>query len=204
MTKVKDISYYLSLPYTTVLRRDEEGDIVARIEELQGCVSHGANETEALINLASLKELWLKDALENNEDIPEPQECEALPSGKWVQRVPKSLHLKLTKAARAEGVSLNQMVTSILSQQVTSRALLNAINTLAHRTATLAPVHVHGYYTDLETQGYFKSVSAIPTNNNPCNVLNLLRSGSIAVKSYGIEVRNIEDSKGHLFDVGGQ
>jgi predicted HicB family RNase H-like nuclease len=47
--------------------------------------------------------------------------------GNWVQRGPRSLHLQLTKAARAEGVSLNQMVTSILAQQVNSRTVSEAI-----------------------------------------------------------------------------
>jgi antitoxin HicB len=139
MTKVKDISYYLSLPYTTILKRDEEGDVVARIEELPGCMSHGSDEAEAIVNLTSLKELWLKDALKNNDEIPEPQECESLPSGKWVQRVPKSLHFQLTRAARAEGVSLNQLVTSLLAQQVTSRTVLNAIEKLIQRRSPGQP-----------------------------------------------------------------
>src|ERR1035441_6835616 len=59
-TEVKDLVYYLSLPYTTILRRDEEGDVIARIEELPGCISHGGDEAEALSNLASMKQLWLK------------------------------------------------------------------------------------------------------------------------------------------------
>ncbi len=38
------------------------------------------------------------------------------PSGKWVQRVPRSLYLKLTVLAKAEGVSLNQFVTAVLAE----------------------------------------------------------------------------------------
>jgi antitoxin HicB len=41
-----------------------------------------------------------------------------LPSGKWVQRVPRSLHLKLILLARAEGVSLNHLVVSFLAEMV--------------------------------------------------------------------------------------
>src|ERR1017187_8753252 len=115
-TEVKDLVYYLSLPYTTVLRRDEEGDVIARIEELPGCISHGKDEAEALNNVAEMKRLWLEDALAAGEDIPEPQEEEPLPSGKWVQRVPRSLHRKLVQKAKRENVSLNQLVTSMLSE----------------------------------------------------------------------------------------
>jgi antitoxin HicB len=121
----KDLGYYLSLPYTTILRRDDEGDIIARIAELQGCIAHGKDEAGALRNLADMKQLWVVDCLEAGEEIPEPEE-EPLPSGKWVQRVPRSLHRQLTQMAQAEGVSLNQLVTSMLSQEVSSRAVLKA------------------------------------------------------------------------------
>ena len=46
---------------------------------------------------------------------------EVLPSGKWVQRVPRSLHKKLVSTAKREGVSLNQLVTSVLAAAVGKR-----------------------------------------------------------------------------------
>ena len=117
----KDLDYYLSLPYTTLLRKDEEGDVVARIDELPGCVAHGKDNVEALSELESMKRLWIEDCLERGQEVPEPHVEETLPSGKWVQRVPRSLHAKLTRAARKEGVSLNQLVTSILSEHFAGR-----------------------------------------------------------------------------------
>lgn len=115
-TEIKDISYYQALPYATILRRDEDGYIIAQIVELQGCVAHGKDEVEALSNLADMKRLWLEDAMTAGDSIPEPQPEEPLPSGKWVQRVPRSLHHKLTKMALQEGVSLNQLVTAMLAE----------------------------------------------------------------------------------------
>lgn len=50
--------------------------------------------------------------------VPAPAEKTEMPSGKWVQRVPKSLHRKLTILAKAEGVSLNQLVTAVLAETV--------------------------------------------------------------------------------------
>ncbi|MDD2711801.1 MAG: toxin-antitoxin system HicB family antitoxin [Simplicispira sp.] len=37
-------------------------------------------------------------------------------SGKFVARVPKSIHAKLTTRARAEGVSLNALVLALIAE----------------------------------------------------------------------------------------
>ena len=113
---MKDLKYYLDLPYTKILRRDEEGEFVARIDELPGCVAHGKNEGEALERLKEVQALWITDSIESGDTVPEPEET--LPSGKWVQRVPRSLHRKLVSFAKREGVSLNQLVSTILSEAV--------------------------------------------------------------------------------------
>ncbi|NRA89548.1 MAG: toxin-antitoxin system HicB family antitoxin, partial [Simkaniaceae bacterium] len=39
-------------------------------------------------------------------------------SGQWRTRVPKSLHADLVRRAKYEGVSLNMLVTSILSDSM--------------------------------------------------------------------------------------
>jgi len=109
--------------YGMILRKDEDGDWVARIEELHGCTAHGKTRGEALENLEEVQAAWLEDALEAGDEIPEPQHNELLPSGKWLQRVPKSLHKKLAELAKQEGVSLNQMATSILAEAVGKRLL---------------------------------------------------------------------------------
>ena len=121
---IKDLNYYMGLPYTIVLRPDEDGDIVARIEELPGCVAHGANPSEAIENLRESQQLRIQDCLEAKDPVPEPAPEEELPRGKWLQRVPRSLHQKLTRLAKRENVSLNQLVTSILSEAVTSKTLV--------------------------------------------------------------------------------
>jgi len=113
---MKDVNYYLALPYTVILRRDEEGDFVARIDELPGCSAHGKSPQEALENLEEAETLWIADCIESGESVPEPVVEESLPSGKWVQRVPKSLHRRLVLIGKREGVSLNQLVTSILAE----------------------------------------------------------------------------------------
>ncbi len=117
----KKREYLRSLPYAITLRKDEEGDWVARIAELPGCTAHGSTQGEALKNLEEVTDLWLEDALMSGAAIPPPQIAECLPSGKWLQRVPRSLHKKLAELAEREDVSLNQLVTSILSEAIGGR-----------------------------------------------------------------------------------
>jgi len=125
---------YLSLPYTKVLRKDiEENIFVARVEELPGCSAHGGNELEALSNLRDNMELWIEDCLESGDAVPLPSVGEELPSGKWLQRVPRSLHLKLIRLAKSEGVSLNQLVTSTLAEAA-GRKVAKAEEILAQNT----------------------------------------------------------------------
>jgi antitoxin HicB len=114
----KDAEYYLRLPYGIALRKDDEGDWIARVEELPGCVAHGETETQALQHLEEIKTAWIEEAIESGETIPEPRADEDLPSGKWLQRVPRSLHKGLTDVAKREGVSLNQLVTTFLAEAV--------------------------------------------------------------------------------------
>jgi predicted RNase H-like HicB family nuclease len=120
VTKKRD--YYRTLPYEIVLRKDEEGDWVARIKELPGCTAHGRTQIEALKSLDEVMEAWLEDALESGAAIPEPRIAERLPSGKWLQRVPRFLHKKLVETAEWEEVSLNQLVTSMLSEAIGRRS----------------------------------------------------------------------------------
>jgi antitoxin HicB len=113
-----DIAYFMSLPYTIKLKKDEDGEFVGRVEELEGCIAHGATELEAIESLKRMQELWIQDCIEAGNPVPLPYEEAPLPSGKWVQRVPRSLHKKLTEKAKRDEVSLNQLVTSILAEAV--------------------------------------------------------------------------------------
>jgi len=111
-----------ALNHTIVMRRDEEGDVVASIPELDGCLAHGQNAAEALSELSSMKRLWIESCLADGKPVPMPaEEDESLPSGKWLQRVPRTLHRKLAALAQREGVSLNQYVVSVLAEAVGSQ-----------------------------------------------------------------------------------
>jgi len=70
----KDISYYLSLPYTIIMKRNEEGIYEARIAELDGCMSHGKTLEEAIEMIEDAKRCWIEAGLEDGDIIPEPEE----------------------------------------------------------------------------------------------------------------------------------
>lgn len=140
-TEKHNLAYYMALPYTKLLRPDEDGDIVARIVELPGCSTHGKDEEETLKNLQEAQRLWLEDCIEAGDPVPEPEKEEALPSGKWVQRVPRSLHRQLAQMAKTEGVSLNQLVTSMLSQQTSARVVIKAVEQMLGQGAPLMQGH---------------------------------------------------------------
>jgi predicted RNase H-like HicB family nuclease len=115
----RSVAEYLTLPYTFKVRRDDRDEVfVARVEELPGCSAHGAAVEEAIANLRDSMKEWIEDSLEAGDPVPLPAEEVGLPSGKWLQRVPRSLHLKLIRLAKDEGVSLNQLVNTALAEAV--------------------------------------------------------------------------------------
>jgi predicted RNase H-like HicB family nuclease len=130
------IEQLAALNHTIVLRRDEDGDVIASITELEGCLAHGRDAAEALAELASMKRLWIESCLADGKPVPLPaEEDDSLPSGKWLQRVPRTLHRKLTDLAQREGVSLNQYVVSVLAEAVGAQtAPVAAPNVVSRRS----------------------------------------------------------------------
>jgi len=105
---------YLKRPYTRELLPNSDGTWFARIVELPGCMTEGSSRAEALDNLEDAMTAWLSTAIEDGEAIPEPANAASY-SGKFMVRVPKSLHRDLARRANAEGVSLNALVTTSLA-----------------------------------------------------------------------------------------
>jgi len=116
--KNKNLEYYMSLPYNLIVQRrvDEDGECyVSRVLELDGCHSHGATEEAALENLREAMEGYLDVKLEYNDPIPEPVYTDKF-NGKFLLRLPKTLHKKLSYEAELEEVSLNQYALYKLSR----------------------------------------------------------------------------------------
>jgi antitoxin HicB len=118
MGKRKDLNYYLSLPYTIQITREDESTWFARVVELPGCMTEGDTPEEAAAMIQDALAAWLEVALEDGRLIPEPQTTESY-SGRFVVRVPRTLHQQLVEAAEQEGVSPNQFINVALAGRVT-------------------------------------------------------------------------------------
>ena len=119
------LEHYLQLPYRVEVYPDDAGNgYTAVIPDLPGCISGGDTPQEALASIEEAKRLWLEVAVTDGDPIPEPAPVVVEKfSGKFLVRAPRSLHRRLIKRAEAEGVSLNQLVVSILSESM-GRSLL--------------------------------------------------------------------------------
>lgn len=113
----KTLEYYLGLPYTIELIRQPGGGWFVQVKELPGCMSVGDTPDEAVEMIQDAMRLWIETALEDGEPIPEPRPLEDY-SGRFVVRVPRSLHRDLVVQAEREGVSLNQYINTILARAV--------------------------------------------------------------------------------------
>ena len=108
---------YMELPYNVVLRhiKDESGAYYfATVQELDGCMSDGATIEEAYANIREAMEGWIETKLEAGYTVPIPTGANKY-SGKFVVRLPKTLHRRLAAEAGREGVSLNQYTLYKLS-----------------------------------------------------------------------------------------
>ena len=99
------------------LTEDEGGGYLIEYPDLPGCMSDGETIDEAIENGKDAVTAWIEAAKEMNRTIPKPRDLERQ-SGKWVQRVPKSIHLRLVTRAKEEGVSLNTLVIMMLSESL--------------------------------------------------------------------------------------
>jgi antitoxin HicB len=106
------------IEYQTIVQplADEDGGgYLVRVPELPGCMADGKTIASAIKDAESAIEQWIVTATKLGRPIPKPGSFDSY-SGKWLQRVPKRLHMELVAEAEREGVSLNQLVVSLVSE----------------------------------------------------------------------------------------
>jgi len=116
----RNVDDYMRLPYTIEVIRDDDEENpgwVARVVELPGCITQGDTFEELGEMIEDAMRGWIEVALEDGIPIPEPRPVEEY-SGKFVIRVPRSLHRELVQVAEREGVSLNAFVSAALGRVV--------------------------------------------------------------------------------------
>lgn len=99
---------------------DEDTGFIAEVPDLPGCCAWGASEAEAAREVQEAIAAWVQAAQAAGKAVPVAQTVHPLQgySGKFLVRVPRSLHARLARRAAQEGVSLNQFLTGVLSSEV--------------------------------------------------------------------------------------
>jgi predicted RNase H-like HicB family nuclease len=103
---------------------EEDEGFIAIAPDLPGCSAFGATQEEALAELQVAIDVWRGAAAKAGNPIPPPSkpQTDPLPSGKVLVRMPRSLHGRLNERAKAEDVSLNQLIVHLLSGVVSVQA----------------------------------------------------------------------------------
>ncbi len=96
------------------LTDDEGGGFVASFPDLPRCIADGETPEEAIADARGAFDCWMDAHLADGRPVPTPGIANA--SGKFVQRLPRSIHARLQSRAKAEGVSLNQLVTAYVAE----------------------------------------------------------------------------------------
>jgi antitoxin HicB len=115
----------LGRPYQRVFApyaQEGYAGFIGRVVEIPGCMSDGETIEAAWANLDDALFEVVADLVQDGAPIPEPFPAETDYSGRFVLRLPRSLHRQLAERADAEGVSLNTLCLTLLAAGLGVRA----------------------------------------------------------------------------------
>lgn len=111
----QSLDEYLSQAYPFHVIASRDGGYVIVYPDLPGCMTQVDTVDEIPELAEEARRLWIETEYEDGHDIPLPSYPEEY-SGKFVARLPRSLHGQLAEGADRQGVSLNQHVVALLSR----------------------------------------------------------------------------------------
>ena len=112
LTKFPSLPKYPFL--MSILPPEEGGGYLIEFPDLPGCMSDGDTIEETIENGKDAVFCWIESAEEFGDEIPQPGSANGF-SGPWIQQIPKHIHTQLSQRAVQEGISLNALVTEMLS-----------------------------------------------------------------------------------------
>ena len=127
--KPKDLECYMKLRYRMEILEEEDGGYFIKIPDLPGCMTFCDEFDQINKTIEDAKKAWLEMSIEGNLEIPEPKKDREF-SGKFLLRLPKSLHRKLSDQAEEEGVSLNQHILNLLSGKYSATKIIKEVKNI--------------------------------------------------------------------------
>lgn len=106
---------YLEVEYPFNVVADPDGGYVILFPDLPGCMGQVESLDDVGPMADELRRLWIETEVERGNTIPDPSYPKEY-SGKFVLRIPRSLHRTLAEGAKRNGVSLNQYATMRLAR----------------------------------------------------------------------------------------
>lgn len=97
------------------LSKEEGGGFLITYPDFSECISDGDTIEEALANGLDALDATIKALKVQGIKVPAPNSG-GVASGKFVARVPKTIHAQLSARAKAEVVSLNSLVLAFLAE----------------------------------------------------------------------------------------
>ncbi len=118
----------------TELSEDDGGGFLVTFPDLPGCMSDGDTIEEARQNASEALGDWLaaREKLGKPIPLPSPPIATHEYSGKYVQRLPKSVHAQLANRADREGISLNQLAAAYITAGLASNFVADEILIIDH------------------------------------------------------------------------
>ena len=103
------------------LTAEEGGGYLISFLDFNECIADGETIEDAISEGQAALSAVISTLQEKGLPVPKPGSYGAY-SGKFVQRIPKSLHARLQSRARVEGVSINTLATSFIAEGLARKA----------------------------------------------------------------------------------
>ncbi len=114
---MSNIPAFDSYPFSVEpLPTEEGGGYAITFPGLPGCISAGETVAQAIANGREAFQAWMESIIEDGKPIPESHAHGAAEPAKFVLRLPRTLHNRLTSRESAEGVSLNSLVQTYVAE----------------------------------------------------------------------------------------
>ncbi|MBL7160983.1 MAG: type II toxin-antitoxin system HicB family antitoxin [Anaerolineales bacterium] len=102
------------------LSEEDGGGFLISFPDFSECISDGETPEEAIQNGFDALQETIAALEDMGFHVPEPGSGGGY-SGKFIQRVPKSLHARLAVRAKREGISMNSLVITFLAESLGKR-----------------------------------------------------------------------------------